>query len=173
MPYVGKCAITYSARPRLTAKRVERVVSISWASCCSQRTSAFSALDVSRRCALQIYILLTFTNFLERSQHVLNIWHLQTSTAYIRHVRSCSHMHTKELLHIIRLRTFMLTHLQLIRKHSNKFPITLTADRTWPADPHEKHVLTTIQCIARHFCDSSSLPVTTPDVSISAWRTRV
>ena len=33
MPYVGKCAITYSARPRLTAKRVERVVSISWASC--------------------------------------------------------------------------------------------------------------------------------------------
>ena len=31
-----------------------------WKRFCSQRTSAISALDVSRRCALQIYILLTY-----------------------------------------------------------------------------------------------------------------
>jgi len=31
-----------------------------WKRFCSQRTSAISALDVSRRCGLQIYILLTY-----------------------------------------------------------------------------------------------------------------
>ena len=41
-----------------------------WKRFCSQRTSAISALDVSRRCALQIYILLTYLSALWPPLHM-------------------------------------------------------------------------------------------------------
>ena len=46
VPNAGKCAVTYSARPRLTAKRVERVVSISWASCIERALNPYSIFVV-------------------------------------------------------------------------------------------------------------------------------
>jgi len=43
-----------------TISLLQTTSSACWKPFCFQRTSVISALDVSRRCALQIYILLTY-----------------------------------------------------------------------------------------------------------------
>jgi len=110
-PYVGKCAVTYSARPRLTAKRVERVVSISWASCLFL-SLLYLIILCCTCCVINKIIMQISTNNSTASHQVAQTWNFEVKKL----------LTIKKYLH------------SAMSKYSLKRPIVLNTTNYWAND---------------------------------------